>query len=202
MSVILAPYSWREVAEALKTQALGTKFQVKPSLVRHPLDDGMRHGMGFPTGQRADYKMEIDDNHRLVVLDFGTHYLVHLEQVVTRPMFESALQETPGTTVAGMVAVGALIGLALGRSKEGAIAGAAIGGLAALAGVAVANAESSPETAKMAASLTNAFSHKALPTPSVSRSASRLSESAASRAGRKALPAFQQRTPRRRNKDQ
>jgi len=44
-----------------------------------------------------------------------------------------------------MVEAGALVGLALGRSKESALAGATIGGLAALAGVGVANAQSAPE---------------------------------------------------------
>jgi uncharacterized membrane protein YebE (DUF533 family) len=44
-----------------------------------------------------------------------------------------------------MIEAGALVGLALGRSKESAPAGATIGGLAALAGVGVANAQSAPE---------------------------------------------------------
>ena len=59
--------------------------------------------------------------------------------------FERALREAPGSSVVGMIAAGALVGLALGRSKESALAGATIGGLAALAGVGVANAQSAPE---------------------------------------------------------
>lgn len=45
----------------------------------------------------------------------------------------------------GIIAAGALAGLALGRSKESALAGEKIGGLASLSGVGVTNARSAPE---------------------------------------------------------
>lgn len=64
------------------------------------------------------------------------------------PQSEGMLKEAPGTSVVGMVAAGALLGLVLGRNRESALTGAAIGGLAGLLGVGVANAASSPTTTR------------------------------------------------------
>lgn len=147
----LTPLRWRDVAIALGDEPDGTRIRLKPSQVEHPRDAGLGLGVGMPVGQRADYSLDLDDGIRLAVQDFGTQYLARLEKKPPSTSLEKTLQESPGASVAGMIAFGALAGLALSRSKDGALAGAAIGGLAALAGVTVANASSSPATSKAAA---------------------------------------------------
>jgi hypothetical protein len=117
-------------------------------------------------GQRADYRLDLGDGIRLAVQDFATHYLARLERLPSAGPLERALQETPGTSVVGMIALGALAGLAVSRSRDGAMAGAAIGGLAALAGVSVANASSSPATSEAAADLTGRFATRWTDRPS------------------------------------
>ena len=59
---------------------------------------------------------------------------------------EGALEQTPGASVLTLLALGGVIGLALGRSGEAALVGAVVGGVAGLAAVSVANAEERPET--------------------------------------------------------
>lgn len=100
--------------------------------------------IGIPVGQRADYRLQLSGGKDLVVSEFAHGFEARIEVRPTHVGFERALRETPGTTAVGMIAAGALLGLALGRSKESALAGATIGGLAALAGIGVANAQSAP----------------------------------------------------------
>jgi hypothetical protein len=105
----------------------------------------MTLAVGVPVGQRADYRLDIGGGQDLVVSEFVYGFEAHLDVRPAPADFERALREAPGSSVVGMIAAGALVGLALGRSKESALAGATIGGLAALAGVGVANAQSAPE---------------------------------------------------------
>ncbi|MEQ8767595.1 MAG: hypothetical protein RL885_27060 [Planctomycetota bacterium] len=153
----LAPLRWQDVASQLVTHPAGALVRLNPYQVEHPCDAGLVLSVGLPVGQRADYRLDLGDETRLAVQDFGTHYLARLERAPSAAALEKALQETPGTSVVGMIAIGVLAGLALSRSKDGAIAGAAIGGLAALAGVTVANASSSPATSEAAADLASIF---------------------------------------------
>jgi hypothetical protein len=60
------------------------------------------------------------------------------------------VRDSPGTSIVGLIAAGALLRLALGRSKNGALVGATIGGIAALAGVGVANARTAPQVTEAA----------------------------------------------------
>lgn len=153
----LTPLRWQNVASQLVTHREGVLVRLNPHQVEHPRDAGLVLSFGIPVGQRADYRLDLGDGTRLAVQDFGTHYLARLERLPSAAAFEKALQATPGTSVVGMIALGALAGLALSRGKDGAIVGATIGGLAALAGITVANASSSPATSEAAADLASRF---------------------------------------------
>lgn len=145
------PSTWNDLLGWFQQNQSG-KLQILPHEVQHPRDAGMTVALDMPVGQRATYKMMLATNLDLVVRDYATYYEAFLEirPDPTPSGIEKALTESPGTSVAGMVAAGALLGLLFGRSKNAALTGAAIGGLAGLAGVGVANAKKSPETSKMA----------------------------------------------------
>jgi len=113
----------------------------------------MALAIGMPVGQRADYRLDVGGGHDLVVSEFAHGFEARLEVRPALADFERALRDAPGSSVVGMIAAGALVGLALGRSKESALAGATIGGLAALAGVGVANAQSAPGISDAAAKI-------------------------------------------------
>jgi hypothetical protein len=144
------PLRWAVVAALLRRQPLGSMVRLPPARVEHPRDGGLRLSFGVPVGQRADYRLDIGGGQDLVVAEFSHGYEAHLEARPSLADLEKALRDTPGGSVIGLIAAGALVGLALGRSKESALAGATIGGLAALAGVGVANAQSAPEIADAA----------------------------------------------------
>jgi hypothetical protein len=127
--------------------------RLPPARVEHPRDGGLALSWGVPVGQRADYRLHIGGGQDLVIAEFAHRYEAHIEVRPSPNDFERALRDTPGGSVVGLMAAGALVGLALGRSKESALAGAAIGGLAALAGVGVANAQSATEIADAAVRL-------------------------------------------------
>jgi hypothetical protein len=67
------------------------------------------------------------------VKDFATHYEVHLDAVHPSVNLHEHLRvDAPGTYIAGGAALGALLGSALGKSKESTFVGAAVGGLVAV----------------------------------------------------------------------
>lgn len=158
------PSTWNDLLGWFKENQSG-KLTILPHEVQHPRDAGMTMALDIPAGQRTTYKMMLATNVDLVVRDFATYYEAFLElrPTPTSGAIEKALTESPGTSVAGMIAAGALLGLLFGRSKNSALAGAAIGGLAGLASVGVANAKNSPETAKMAVDLLKVM--KEIPIP-------------------------------------
>jgi hypothetical protein len=152
-----APFRWLEVAKQLQAAAPGTVARFRPAQVEHPRAGGMRVAVALPFNQRADYRLAVAPGQDLVVADFGTHYEAHLEIREAPPTFEETLRTKPGTSAAQMVFGGALLGLAIGRSKEGAIAGAAIGGMAAMMGIGIANATTSPELTEAAMKMLTAL---------------------------------------------
>lgn len=154
----VTPLRWTGVAAILRTQPPGSIVRLPPSRVEHPRDGGMTFAMGFPMGQRADYRLDLGEGQELVVSEFVHGFEARLERRPTAADFEAILRDSPGTSVVGLIAAGALVGLALGRSKESALAGATIGGLAALAGVGVANAQTAPQVTEAATKVLAALS--------------------------------------------
>lgn len=151
------PLRWVSVAALLRRQPQGSIVRLPPARVEHPRDAGMALAVGVPLGQRADYRLDVGGGHDLVVSEFAHGFEARLEVRFALADFERALRDAPGTSVVGMIAAGALVGLALGRSKESALAGATIGGLAALAGVGVSNAQAAPEVTDAATRMLTAM---------------------------------------------
>lgn len=154
------PLRWPGVAALLRKQLPGSIVRLPPARVEHPSDGGMALAVGLPVGQRADYRLDVGDGQDLVVVEFVDAFEAHLEVRPASLDIEGRFREAPGASVAGLIAAGALVGLALGRSKESALAGAAIGGLAGLAGVGVANARSAPDVTDAATRLLAAMKPK------------------------------------------
>src|SRR5690606_41358679 len=122
------PLRWVDVAALLRGQPPGSIVRLPPARVEHPRDAGMALAVGVPVGQRADYRLDVGGGHDLVVSEFADGFEACLEVRPALADFEKALRDAPGSSVAGMIAAGALVGLDLGRSEESALAGAAIGG--------------------------------------------------------------------------
>lgn len=151
---------WLDVADALAQDGPGSAVVAWASQLPHPLDAGMRRVVTFPAvGQSEEYGLALPGGE-LRVRDFGTHYEATL---LPRPTLETMLQREPGSAVLGAVVLGALLGTALGKSQESALTGALLGGLAGLAGTAVANAETSPATARVAGALAADLSRSLAP---------------------------------------
>jgi hypothetical protein len=138
------PVTWHEIALRLSSRMCGPVLRIESVRVQHPRDGGLVPMMSLPFGQNAAWGARLPSGATLSVLDFGDYYDVTLHEPAARPPVVTG--PSPAATVAGFAALGALFGLALGQSKESALAGAAIGGAAALAGVAVDQASASPAT--------------------------------------------------------
>lgn len=124
--------TWPQVVQHLKSKPAGTLFRVEKYQVQHPRDGGLHLSFGLPVGQQADYRLSYPNCGGLHVRDYGTHYVAHLDRV--NPACDPVghvIQDTP--SLAGGAALGALVGLLIGRSKEALIAGAALGAVLGIA---------------------------------------------------------------------
>jgi hypothetical protein len=124
--------TWLQVAQHLKAKPVGTLFRVEKHLAQHPRDGGLHPSFGLPVGQQADYRLGYPNCGGLHVRDYGTYYVAHLDRV--NPVCDPVghiVQDTPN--LASGAAIGALVGLLLGRSKEALLAGAAVGAVLGLA---------------------------------------------------------------------
>lgn len=135
-------WTWSEIAQQLGAAEPNTLLRLEKREVQHPRDAGMRLSMGLPIGQNADYRMSYPHCGGLHVRDYGTYYTAHLDRANPHcDPIAHAVQDTP--QIAGGVALGALLGLLLGNSREATLAGAALGGLlglsATIAGTAPTN---------------------------------------------------------------
>jgi len=145
---------WNEIIAYMWNQPPGSILRIPTIRTEHPRAGGLALTLGLPVGQRATYAGWFADGSMLEVTDFGTYYDVTMHHAPPPPTrVEPFLQQAPGASVLGLTALGALAGLALGRSGEGAMVGAVIGGAAGLAAVAIDNAGAAPETSKQATDL-------------------------------------------------
>lgn len=137
--------TWDHMVARLREQAPRRGYAIQKHRIEHPHDGGLTFSVGMPIGQRASYMRRLEGGEVLAVEELRDRYLARLRRPVMRGV-EGALEETPGASVLTLLALGGVIGLALGRSGEAALVGAVVGGVAGLAAVAVANAEAQPDT--------------------------------------------------------
>jgi hypothetical protein len=129
-------YAWRDLLRWIQQQPAGTILRLEKWRVEHPLDGGLRPGLGLPMGQRADFRLRLSDCSGLHVRDFGTHYEAHVDQVdPSCGPLEHLVRDAPNMSIAGAGALGALLGSVLGKSKEATLAGGFLGALIAFAAV-------------------------------------------------------------------
>lgn len=127
--------TWGQVAQLLAAQAPGTRLRLPRHLTQHPSDSGLLPTVGFPVGQRADYRLDDGGTQILYVQDFGSHLEARLEIRRTARshaglnVAESASVDEAGNLVGGAV-LGMLAGLLLGRSKNAALMGLLMGAAA------------------------------------------------------------------------
>lgn len=123
--------TWPQIARTLaRSPHDGHWLVVSKDEVVHPLDAGFRHTMGVPVGQRADFSLRLP-RWRLHVRDMRTHYEVQLFGFTNPPLRTSRDPTQPVSAVdassASAAALGALVGLAIGRTAESAVAGSLVG---------------------------------------------------------------------------
>ena len=138
--------SWMAILEELRSSDHGTVLHVPTAKVEHPLDAGMKQSVGLWKGQRVDYRWSQNDCTCLHVHDLVDHFEVHLDEVDPDcDLLMHLLRDAPGASIAGGTAIGALLGGLLGKSKDGALAGAAIGALASTLLVGLSDREGEPD---------------------------------------------------------
>ena len=125
----IARQFWADLRAALLDMRSVTPFRVAKRGAPHPRDAGARPSVGLPVGQSEDWRFPAESDCRGVhVQGFGASWLVHVDRVHPEcDVLAHIREDAPDVWLAGAGALGALAGLALGRSGRAALAGAAIG---------------------------------------------------------------------------
>ena len=111
--------TWNEVAARLAAEPAGTLLRVVRHRAENPRDAGLVQALAAPVGQRADYRLG-----RLFVQDFGSYYDAFLAPRPCGMNFHSAAAVPAESALPPALALGALLGLALSRTREGTLLGA------------------------------------------------------------------------------
>lgn len=128
--MLMQTTTWAAVLAQLKAQPVGTVLRIPKHLLRHPTTAGADVSVGLPVGQSADFRWRLWDCSGMHARDFGTYYEVHIDRVdPSCDCVEHLRQDAPGAYVAGAAALGGLLGILFGRSREAVLAGAGLGAL-------------------------------------------------------------------------
>jgi len=106
---------------------------IPKSAFPHPRDAGARPTTTWPVGQLADYALELEVGVApLLIREFSDRYEAFLAGIQLAAGVVRFAEENPAVAicVSGTL-LGAVIGTALSKSREGALIGAGIGLLAA-----------------------------------------------------------------------
>jgi hypothetical protein len=124
-------FAWWVYVREAALAVPGGRLQVAKYAVPHPRDAGAYVSLGLPAGQDADYRFAPEHDCRGIhVQSFGDFWLVHVDVVHPEcSVAEHVRRDAPGAWIAAATAVGGLLGLLLGRRKEAALAGAALGAI-------------------------------------------------------------------------
>ena len=143
----LPPLTWTDVTRYLQQPGAPKVAAIAKHQVEHPLDAGMLRSLGVPMGQFADWRMPSPHCGGLHVREFVDRYTAHVDQV-------NPVCDLPGhiavdaPAIGGGVAIGALVGLALGESAGAVLLGALVGGLLGCAVAAGAEDSGTPRGAR------------------------------------------------------
>src|SRR3954470_8912617 len=124
---IVAPLdSWKAVRETLQREPAGTLLRVSKVKLPHPLDSGAEVTVSLPVGQSTDYRWQYSNGMRMYVRELQSHYEVRCEKLAAPALGKVPSPGTgsdPVATAAGYVALGALLGGLLGRSRASTLVG-------------------------------------------------------------------------------
>jgi hypothetical protein len=125
MSAPTGSTGWRRVVQLLRAEGPGVTLRLPKGHLPHPRTFRLTPSIALPEGQSTTYRKILRDGAGLTVDDFDEHYEIRLERTAPSGAGE------PASLIAGGAALGALAGSAFGRSRDGVLAAAALGGLLA-----------------------------------------------------------------------
>jgi len=123
--------AWRSVHQRLGPGGRMTISKVLP--FPHPREAGARPTVSWPIGQIADYALEFDTGLApLFIREFADRYEAAVAGVLLAERALALIETNPRLAASvGGALLGAVLGAALVRKREGVALGAAVGALAA-----------------------------------------------------------------------
>jgi len=109
--------SWRQQYRPVLGLPLPCEATVSKWVVSHPLEAGFVSSIGEAAGQKADFRLPLDDGREIHVREYDEHYTVHWDQV-------SAIRNPIGHLVADaphwilVVFLGAVMALLIFGGRE------------------------------------------------------------------------------------
>jgi len=108
MNNFYAMEMWRQQYSHILWQPVHTETSFSKWGTPHPLEAGFVASIGEAAGQKADYRLPIDDGREVHVREYGDHYTVHWDQVsAVRNPLGHLLADAPHWIILG--AIGAIV---------------------------------------------------------------------------------------------
>jgi hypothetical protein len=106
---------WRQQYSTVLWLPVHSEITVSKWGVPHPLEGGFVASIGEASGQKADYRLPLEDGREVHVRDYGDHYTLHLDQVsAVRNPLGHLLTDAPHWIIWGAIgAIGAAIVLGI-----------------------------------------------------------------------------------------
>jgi hypothetical protein len=139
-------YTWKHVIATLANAGPHGVVRVPVHQMQHPRAAGLRQTFGTPCGQRASYRARLSNGWLLCIEQFEATYEARVER--RQAIRRRRRPRPPADALGGPVALGALLGLALGGDTRSALTGALLGGMSGLGAIA-ANEASDPSRAAL-----------------------------------------------------
>lgn len=130
--------NWNDLATSLASSP-GSRAVFARTALPDPAAAGFRRSLGLPVGQRADWRMRLDDCRGLHLWDCGEVWVAHVDQVDPSCDLEAHLRIDASAVYVGYMAliggfVGAYLAYVAGiHPMAGVLAGALAAGIIALA---------------------------------------------------------------------
>jgi len=108
MNNFYAMEMWRQQYSHILWQPVHTETSFSKWGMPHPLEARFVASIGEAAGQKADYRLPIDDGREVHVREYGDHYTVHWDQVsAVRNPLGHLLADAPHWIILG--AIGAIV---------------------------------------------------------------------------------------------
>jgi len=123
--------TWQAIIRQVVSAPFGKEFQIKKSIVMHPVLIGFRKSYGLPKGEIANWRLGLATGACIHVREYQNYFLVHMDEVDPGiSLLDHLRKDAPVVYLAGCGAMASIAGYLLkgsGKALEWGVGGSLFG---------------------------------------------------------------------------